>query len=151
MTNRVAVIVLVAGLAAAARADEPASETAKKAMDAMQGTWAVLSLSSNGEDVPPETIATWQRIVKDTHVVWKDRGDTLLETDIKIDPSKLPMTLDSTIASGDAKGQTMLAIYELADDVLRVCFAPPGEPRPTAFGAASGSGLLMFTAKRLSR
>lgn len=147
MKAKAALSLLAVVISCCASADEPTP----KALDAIQGTWTVLSFTSNGDEVPPSTIVAWQRIVKGTHVVWKDGDKVFLETDIAIDSSPTPMTLDSTIATGDAKGQTMLAIYELKDDFLRVCFAPPASVRPTIFSAAKDSGLLMFTAKRLSR
>ena len=147
MSRRRALVLLVVFLAAPLGAVEPDP----KALEAMQGTWTMLSFKSNGDEVAADTIVTWQRVVSGKHVIWKEKSETFLETDFSIDASKTPMTLDSTIATGDAKGQTMLAIYELKDDVLRVCFAPPGNPRPSTFDASSGTGHLMFTAKRLSR
>ena len=104
------------------------AETAEEALDALQGTWSIVSFTADGNEIPAATLVTWQRTVKVNHVVWKQGDETLVETDIQVDPSKKPMTLDSTIASGDQKGQTMLAIYELSGDELRVCFAKPGLP-----------------------
>ncbi|MGD9724155.1 MAG: TIGR03067 domain-containing protein [Pirellulales bacterium] len=145
MTARIASLLWVCCLPVGLCAAEPANP----ALDAMQGTWTVLTFTSNGEEVPASTIVAWKRTVTGKHVVWKDGDLVLVETDFEIDPSKSPMTLDSTIATGDAKGQTMLAIYEFKDDVLRVCFAPPGEPRPVVFSAAAGTDALMYTCQRL--
>jgi uncharacterized protein (TIGR03067 family) len=133
-------------LAATSRAEDAAD----KALAAQQGTWTILSFTSDGNDLPLSQIVTWQRIVKGTHVAWKDGDQAMVELDIKIDPTQSPVALDSTIATGDAKGQTLRAIYAFEDNILRVCFSPPGEPRPTQFTAAKDSGQLMYTAKRLS-
>jgi uncharacterized protein (TIGR03067 family) len=99
--------------------------------------------------VPQETIQKWRRIVVGDRVTWKQNEDIMVELRIKFDPTAKPMTIDSTIESGDAKGQTMLAIYELNGDELRVCFTPPDKTRPTKFSAAQGTGQLLYTAKRL--
>jgi uncharacterized protein (TIGR03067 family) len=144
MNARVAVVLLIVGASVTLRAGEPDQQ----ALDPMQGSWTLLTFVSNGDEVAAGTIVTWKRTVTGKHVVWYDGDAVMVETDFEIDPRKTPMTLDSTIATGDAKGQTMLAIYELKDDVLRVCFAPPGEPRPAVFSAAQGTGALMFTCKR---
>jgi uncharacterized protein (TIGR03067 family) len=151
MNRRVALALLLVCWSANARGEDVTLDAAQKVLEAMQGTWTISSFTSDGEDAAASDIVAWKRTVKDRHVVWKDGDKLLLETDIKIDASVSPMRLDSTIATGDAKGQTMLAIYELSDDTLRVCFAPPGEPRPSVLAAPKGSGLLMFTAKRLSK
>ena len=37
----------------------------------------------------------------------------------------------------------MLGIYKLNDDHYKVCFAPPGKPRPNEFGAKPGSGYIL--------
>ena len=59
----------------------------------------------------------------------------MVELDIKFDPSQKPMTLDSTIVTGDTKGETLLAIYELQGDELRVCLPAPASPDPWGFPA----------------
>ena len=116
---------------------------------AMQGTWKIESLIGDGEPVPADTIRNWRRIVKNDRVTWKRGGETLVELSIVYNPRAKPMTLVSTIESGQDKGQTLLAIYELHGDELRVCFAPPGKPRPKEFSSTPGSGVLMYTARRL--
>jgi len=140
-------LLLVSGMALGTQADEPMPP----ALGEMQGTWTMLSFTVDGNDVGADVLVTWQRIVRDKHVVWKDGDRTFIELDIQIDPTKAPKTLDSTVATGEEKGQTLLAIYELKDDVLRVCFAMPGDPRPTEFSAIAGSGRGMYRCQRLSR
>ena len=141
---RTVLLFLTVGLSSPVLADEPA----QTALDAMQGTWTIESFTIEGHDLPASTIASWRRIGDGNHIVWKQGDETLFELDIQLDASKKPMMLDSTIVKGDVKG-TMLAIFELVDDSLRVCFTSPGESRPAVFSSAPGSGLLMFTAKRL--
>ncbi|HVU86350.1 MAG TPA: TIGR03067 domain-containing protein [Pirellulales bacterium] len=132
-------------IAAAADGDKPTPEETA----AMQGAWKIESLISDGEPVAAETIRTWRRLVKNDRVTWKRGEETLVELSIQYNPRAKPMTMVSTIESGDAKGQTMLSIYELNGDELRVCFAPPGKPRPKEFSSTPGSGVLMYTARRI--
>jgi len=128
-----------------------ADDVAEQALASMQGTWEIISFSSGQDDVPAATLRNWRRTVKGGHVVWKDGDQTMVELDIKLDATRTPRTLDSTVATGDGRGDTMLAIYELKGDELRVCFRPPGEARPKEFFAAPGAGQLLYTARRLSR
>jgi uncharacterized protein (TIGR03067 family) len=117
---------------------------------AMQGVWTVESLTLDGHAVSPEQLKSWRRIVEpNSHVTWKNGTETIMELDMKFDASQKPMTLDSTIATGDSRGQTLLAIYELINDELRVCFASPGKSRPREYSSALGSGQSLYTAKRV--
>ena len=56
----------------------------------------------------------------------------------KIDPTKRPRRMDATTPAGEVS----LGIYEVEGDDYRVCFAPPGEERPRAFGSEPGSGYI---------
>ena len=116
---------------------------------AMQGVWSIEAFSLEGNAIDSEQFKSWRRIVKNNHVTWKNGDDTMIELDIAFDHSKKPMTLDSTIAKGESKGQVLLAIYELKGDTLRVCFGNPDKPRPTDFSSKSGSGQSLYTAKRV--
>ena len=145
--SHVAYALIAVGLSCVVCAAEPS----QKDIDAMQGAWSITSFASDGEEVPAETIARWRRLVERDRVTWKQGNDTMVELTIKFDPAAKPMTLDSTIATGDSKGEVLLAIYELDGDELRVCFNAPTKPRPTDFSSTKGSGQMMFTAKRLKQ
>jgi uncharacterized protein (TIGR03067 family) len=126
-----------------------AADEADKALAAMQGTWEILSFESGTDSAPAGDLVNVRRIVEKTHVVWKDGDKVLLETDIKIDPTARPMTLDSTIAGGDGKGETMQAIYKFEGKELWICFKPPGDGRPSEFFAAPGASQILFKARRI--
>ena len=146
MTGAVTVGVL---LASALWSGTCGAEPTAKEIAAMQGTWTIESFTLNGQSVPAGQLQNWRRIVTGGHVTWKNGDELLVEMDITFDPQQKPMTLDSTIATGDAKGKVVLAIYELDGDTLRVCFADPDKPRPTEFSSAPGSGPSLYVAKRV--
>ena len=45
----------------------------------------------------------------------------------------------------------MRGVYDIRDDVLRLCFADEGGPRPTAFATKGLYGVGLFTMKRASQ
>jgi uncharacterized protein (TIGR03067 family) len=118
---------------------------------AMQGVWEIEAFTINGNPIRPEDMKDWRRIVQGNHVTWKNGDAPMIELVIKFDPTQMPMTLDSTIVTGEAKGQTLLAIYELNGDKLRVCFAHPDRPRPKEFSSDSGSEQSLYVARRLKQ
>jgi uncharacterized protein (TIGR03067 family) len=117
----------------------------------MQGDWAIEAFTLEGNSIDREQLKNWRRIVKANHVTWKIGDDPVIELDITFDSTKKPMTLNSTIATGEQKGHVLLAIYELKDDELRVCFANPDKPRPAEFSSKKGSGQSLYLAKRVKR
>jgi len=137
---------VISGLFLAIQGQPTPQETA-----AMQGTWKIESFINNGDTLSNDTFSSWRRIVKDDRVTWKRGDEVLVELSIKYNPRVKPMTLDSTIQSGDGKGQTLLAIYELNDGELRVCAAPPGKPRPRDFSSTPGSDQLFYSARRIGQ
>jgi uncharacterized protein (TIGR03067 family) len=58
---------------------------------------------------------------------------------LKFDPTTAPQSVDST-ATGGGVSVVSQGIYEFSGDTYRVCFAAPGEPRPTDFTCGPGSG-----------
>jgi uncharacterized protein (TIGR03067 family) len=126
-----------------------AADSSEQDVAAMQGVWKVESVTLDGNEVLAENLKNWHRIVEGSHVAWKDGETTLIELDIKLDPTQKPKTIESTIATGDDKGKVLLGIYELKDNVLRVCFANPDRPRPTEFSSTPDSGQSIYTARRV--
>lgn len=71
-----------------------------------------------------------------------DKGTT------KIDPAAKPKSLDIIGTDGPNKGKTILAIYELNGDTLRVCYDLTGKARPSEFKTRKGQLLFLVTYKR---
>jgi uncharacterized protein (TIGR03067 family) len=97
----------------------------------------------NGKD-DPSPRGTWSVTLKDGKYTSKV-GD---EGTVKVDPTTTPKSQDITPSGGDFKGKSSLAIYEVKGNTLRVCWAPPGKPRPEAFECKKGSGHALYTYKR---
>jgi uncharacterized protein (TIGR03067 family) len=148
---RVHALSLLAIAAALVASAATAAEPQQEATDAMQGTWTIESFTLNGNEIDPAQLKSWRRTVDKNHVVWRRGDDTLVELDIKFDATQTPHTLDSTIAIGEGKGQVLLAIYELKDDQLKVCFANPGGSRPKEFSSKPDSGQSVYVAKRVKK
>ena len=130
-------------------ADQPAVGGEKEAavkedMKQLQGNWTVVSIQVNGKDLPQDKIGDPKASVK---------GDEYRIHDFRlrltIDPTKKPKTIDMDGKDGNGKPLSMIGIYELEGDTLRICFAKPGtKERPTKMETKADSGQSLIVYKR---
>lgn len=136
-----AALALVALLAMPAFADET-----KDDVKTLQGKWLPTTAEVAGNQFPNEILKTIKLFVNGekyaTNVATITDHGTL-----KLDATKTPKTMDILGIEGPNKGKTILAIYELSGDALKVCYALEGE-RPTAFKTEAGDKRLLITFQR---
>ncbi len=127
--------------AVSASGDDP---TAAKSRD---GTWLAVSGEIAGKKYPDEILKKTKLVVKgDQYKV--EIGEEREEGTCSADSSKLPMTMDIKAAKGPNQGKTILAIYEIKDDTMRVCYDLSGKARPTEFATKANTLLFMVTYER---
>ncbi|MBI1369927.1 MAG: TIGR03067 domain-containing protein [Planctomycetes bacterium] len=112
---------------------------------AILGIWQIEQFDAGGEKVPPEVNQIQFVFAKEGKFSLtngpRDRGAGTF----KLDPSAKVKTLDITV-----DGTTMLAIYELDGDTLKLCIPDkPNSPRPEEFKADSGARIAVVTFKRV--
>jgi uncharacterized protein (TIGR03067 family) len=139
--KRALLLACVAGLLIAADAKDDA---AKEEMKKFQGSWDTTA-EVNGKKLPdPATV-----IIKDNTYTVKVKDKKLEEGTLKVDPSKKPKAIDSTAGDGADKGKTMLGIYEIDGDTIKICFAMPGKDRPKEFVTKEGSDTVLYVMKKM--
>src|SRR5260370_32969518 len=122
-------------------------DDAKDDAKSMDGTWLPSAAELGGEKFSDEVRKTIKLVVHDgkyTVTVGKnpDRGT------VKLDPSKKPKEMDIIGTEGPNKGKTILAIYEMTDDTLRICYDLSGKARPSEYKTAKKTKLFLVTYKR---
>ncbi len=137
-------LLMIAGLGlllAACNRQTPAPAAPKTDLDRFQGTWYLIMAMQDGKTLPEDK-------VKQTTIVFK--GDTFRfpgsaeyatskSGTIKLDETKTPKEMDAI----STEKEVMLGIYVLQENGYKVCFAPPGKPRPTNMSSAPGSGYIL--------
>jgi uncharacterized protein (TIGR03067 family) len=118
-------------------------------MDRFRGTWTVLSVEMRGQKGTPGAA--------DRQIHWIFEGNQLtLKIDdspdepaiFRLDPSREPKHIEISVTGGKAKGNTLLGIYELVGDKLRICTATYDNPRPIRFDSANGTAIIFSFARQ---
>ncbi len=116
----------------------PTEDATKKDLEKVQGDWAQVSFVVDGGKLPDDEAQALFRSMKDDKYTIFQFKKVIGKGTFKIDASRKPKTIDAaTIVGG--RELTLLGIYELDQDTLKLCFAPPGKPRPTDFTSRKGS------------
>jgi uncharacterized protein (TIGR03067 family) len=148
IVSAVMVIMVLVGQAARAEDKESPREAARKDLAQLQGTWMLVAMETDGEAVPPEHFKGWHAVYEgDLLSLWNEtevrrRG---IET---LDASRNPKAINTWDQDGPYEDQTVPGIYELKGDSLKLCFARPGDKRPTEFTTKQGSGFLLVVYER---
>jgi len=105
---------------------------------------------AGADPVPPAQLA--KMTITFTGDKWSvtEDGKVVQTGTQKLDPTKKPSHVDAVVIDGGVKGVTMLGIYEIKGDTLKVCFDPEGKERPTSFTAKAGLSAEMKREKKKS-
>src|SRR5262249_22014976 len=125
----VAAWVLVSGTSLAQEKAQKDDGAARKDLAALQGSWEIVGKEFLGKKATKEEIAKLkgEMVIKGDKVAqWAEEiGEKLLlsKATLKLNPTARPKALDLTYTDGVLKGKTVLAIYEVQGDTLRVCYS----------------------------
>jgi uncharacterized protein (TIGR03067 family) len=104
----------------------------------IDGEWAMVSAVMNGAPLAPDMVKYCTRVTRGGVTKIVAGGNTMLDASFALDVTL--GHIDYVNRSGKQTGKSQAGIYELAGDVLRICTAAPGKPRPTDFTSIKGDG-----------
>ena len=113
-------------------------DTGEDVLKKIQGTWKFLSHEMNGQPTPREKVEKLKITFSGDKWSVTEGGQVIQAGTHKLDAAKKPAHIDATVTDGDGKGVTMLGVYEVKGDTLRVCFDPAGKERPTGLTPKNG-------------
>jgi uncharacterized protein (TIGR03067 family) len=88
--------------------------------------------------LPPDRIGDMKVTISGRQYTTTMGGKVIELATVTPDLSKQPKTIDLAFTQGEAKGQTLLGIYEVAGDTLRIALSEPGKARPTEIANRAG-------------
>lgn len=138
---------LTIGLVSSTGAQDEAS---KKDLDDLQGTWRLVSREKDGKADTSEAIKDVLMANSGDKFSFKGAasGAGALKGTFKVDATKKPRAMDRMPTDGPQKGKTLLGIYLLEGDTLKICVSIAGKERPSEFATAPKSGLVLSVFKR---
>jgi uncharacterized protein (TIGR03067 family) len=116
----------------------------------LNGTWKPVTAELAGEPWPQPVLDSMKLIVKDDKYTVQV-GETSDEGTVTRDSRKSPKTMDIKGTKGPNEGKTILAIFELKGDELRVCYDLTGKSRPTEFATKPDTQLFLVKYRRTTR
>jgi uncharacterized protein (TIGR03067 family) len=125
-------------------------EAGEKELKKIQGTWRFIFQEMEGKPRPPKELVKLTITFTDDKWSVRDDGKVVQAGTHKLDPSKKPGHVDAVVTEGEGKGSTMLGIYELKGDKMKVVFDPQGKERPASFISRAGQfgGLIQWEKKK---
>jgi uncharacterized protein (TIGR03067 family) len=141
MKTRLIMIAAVGLLLAACNRQAPEAAPTpepKTDLDRLQGTWYLDSATKDGNVLAKDKAIQTSIVFKGNTFRFPGSAEyaTSKEGTIKLDETKTPKQMDAI----STDKEVMLGIYAIDANGYRVCFAPPGKPRPTEFTSTSANG-----------
>jgi uncharacterized protein (TIGR03067 family) len=132
------VVVLAAVAADDTSLGQERKDAAGDILKQLQGTWKFTSQEVDGKSRTKDELAK-QTITFEGDKWTVHRDSKVIQAGThKFDPEQKPPQVDAIVKEGEDKGNTMLGIYELKADTLKVCFDPKGKERPADFTGKAG-------------
>jgi uncharacterized protein (TIGR03067 family) len=131
-------LVWVPGLAA------PQEGGAKQDLERIQGVWNYVALESDGKPASAEQLKKMIPVTFKGDQWIQVRDNKGAKLTVKLDPSKKPRAIDLTWLDGKDKGKTVLGVYSLEGDTLKINANWKGGARPTGFKSEGGASLIVL-------
>jgi len=142
-------LAILTSMSAIASADDAKDKAIENDRKLLEGTWRIVFLEINGNRSKDEDARKFT-VVNGSDGKWSlhSEGKEIIKGTNAIDPTQKPKQIEITLTAGQDKGKSFLGIYELGEKTRKLCFAPAGKNRPTAFTSTSGNEHILVIFER---
>ena len=120
------------------------TQESPKDLELMQGSWSIQTAELSGNPFPAEASKSIKLKIEGENYIVTANGSIDKGT-CKINPTANPKTLEITGVEGPNKGKTILAIYEIKEGELKVCYDLSGKEFPKEFKSLNGTQLFLVS------
>lgn len=118
------------------------------ATDPLAGEWLPIAMELGADKLPDAVLKATKLSLKGGFYEVTVGRSTPDRGKIITNQRAVPKTMDIIGAEGPNKGKTILAIYEIKDDQLTICYALTGEKRPDKFATGGEKNIFLAIYKR---
>lgn len=109
----------------------------------LAGTWQAVEAELGGKLLPLEIVRSIKLVLSaGEYQVGNDFGT------VEIDSTAKPAAMIIKGTKGPNEGKTLLAIYELSGDTLRICYDLTGQKPPSTFATEAGTQQFLVRYKK---
>jgi uncharacterized protein (TIGR03067 family) len=140
--------------AAAGPASEPAAPPPGldlRPVPELEGEWTMVSCVRDGEPVERMMLKYGKRVDRANRVTVSFGPQVVFQAHYMADLAANPKTIDFVHAEGPNASRSQLGILELDGAELKLCYAAPGDPRPSDYLSARGDGRTVAVWKRMKK
>ncbi|MSQ96621.1 MAG: TIGR03067 domain-containing protein [Gemmataceae bacterium] len=124
------------------------SQDAAAERKALEGKWTPMSAELAGAKLPESQLAAISLTIAADGAYTVVVGKAVDKGTLKIDPAKKLKAMDIVGTDGPNKGKTILAIYEIEKDTLKICYDLGGKDRPTEFTSSKEKPFFLVVYQR---
>ena len=122
-------------------------QDADKDKKSLEGKWMPMSAELAGAKLSDVQLSTISLTIENgTFTV--QAGKSIDKGTLKFNSAAAPKTVDIVGTDGPNKGKTLLAIYEVQKETLRICYDLAGKNRPTEFATSKEKPFFLVTYQR---
>ncbi len=104
----------------------------------LEGEWEMVSAVFSGAPLEAAMVKWCRRVTRGDVTTVLAGPQVMLKASFTTDLSSHPDQIDYLNLDGPNKGKSQAGIFDLQNDILRICMGAPGEPRPVEFVSMAG-------------
>jgi|GEM_PF-2163536 uncharacterized protein (TIGR03067 family) len=105
------------------------------ALKSLAGEYSIQAIERAGKAAPADVIAAYEGVtIQGDTITLKIKGEKKVAK-LKLDPNKMPPTVDLIPSDGPDQGKSLPGIYKLEKDSLTIVLGKAGQERPKDFSA----------------
>jgi len=118
----------------------------------LEGAWLPVAAYIAGDVLPVTELRIARLLIKSAAYQILDHQQRIVDRgEIRLDTAANPAAMDIVGLEGPHAGRTLLAIYEISNDLLSICYDMEGPNRPRSMQPEEDQVLLLITYARDAR